>query len=645
MEQLVLPAPRGEMSLNTVTDLLTSIRSLHLLEPAQLDKVAAVQAKIPEPQALLKKLVSQGWLTAFQARTLYAGRGNELLLGSYVMIDKLGEGGMGEVFKAKNWKIGKTVALKVIRKERLKNAMAVKRFHREIEMASRLNHPNIVQAFDAGQVGTTHYFAMELVEGQDLTQMVKQVGPLPVEKAAEYIRQAALGLAHAQEKGLIHRDIKPSNIFVSQAHGSQSVGLVKLLDMGLARMDDSEDMSTLTQEGSVLGTIDYLAPEQAMNAHKADIRSDLYSLGCTFYYILAGKVPFDGGSATEKLLKHRLDEPKPIEEVRKDVPPAIAGIVRKLMAKRPEDRYQTPADLVADLSGNVGRLAKAAPPSKGPLDATPQSGKPRRKLMWIAGGVVAALLLLLMLVWLGSSGNSDRKPGSAVASGGKPTGPQATGTKPNKPIPSEPNYVKMKTREETILAVLRSAGLPTLERKWFGIGYFDNAGYRGFDTVYPPEQEIELGKTYKGKVYAGKDVPETIGWKPLADFQPGQRYGFIPKNDWVATATAQGAIYYVFYYCELSEAVDLPVKMGAKDCMKIWLNGELISSTNVFPQGPTIEPNKHISLTLRLKSGKNGLLIKVANGLGDFAVYVCPEWPAKLEDLFGKSLKRDFPVK
>ncbi len=629
------------MALNTVTDLLTSMRTLRLLEPAQLDKVAAVQAKIPEPQALLKKLVSQGWLTQFQAKMLYAGRGNELMLGSYVMIDKLGEGGMGEVYKAKNWKIGKTVALKVIRKERLKNATAVKRFHREIEMAARLSHPNIVQAFDAGQVGTTHFFAMELIEGQDLTDMVKQAGPLPVDKATEYIRQAALGLQHAHEKGLIHRDIKPSNIFVSRADGT-----VKLLDMGLARMDDSEDMSTLTQEGSVLGTIDYLAPEQALNAHTADIRSDLYSLGCTFYYILAGKVPFDGGSATEKLLKHRLEEPKRLEEVRKDVPAAVVGVVRKLMAKRPEDRYQTPAELVADLSGKVGRLAQAAPPSKGPLDGGAQSGSPRSKRKWmmIGGGVVGALFLIVVLSKLGSSGEAGPKSTGAVASGTKPTGTGPAATKPIKPTQPEPSYVKMATREETILAALRSAGLPSLEGKWYGIGYFDNAGYRGFDAVYPPEQEIDLRKTYKGKVYATKEAPETISWKDLKDFKPGQRYSLVfPRNDLLGFGSAQGAIFYLYEEFESPDAIDLPAKIGAKDCMKVWLNGEQILSLPVFPNGVTID--KHQSLTLRLKPGKNQLLIKVANGLGDFAVYLCPEWPAKLDSLFGKSLKHDFPVK
>jgi serine/threonine-protein kinase len=631
-------AAQGEMSLNTVADLLSSIRSLHLLEPAQLDKVAAVQAKIPEPQALLKKLVSQGWLTAFQARWLFAGRGNDLLLGSYVLIDRLGEGGMGEVYKAKNWKIGKVVALKVIRKERLKNATAVKRFHREIEMASRLSHPNIVQAFDAGQVGNTHYFAMELVEGQDLTQMVKQAGPVPFDKATEYMRQAALGLQHAHEKGLIHRDIKPSNIFISQPQGSNSQGTVKLLDMGLARMNDSEDMSTLTQEGSVLGTIDYLAPEQALNAHTADIRSDLYSLGCTFYYILAGKVPFDGGSATEKLLKHRLEEPKPLEEIRKDVPAAVIGIVRKLMAKRPEDRYQTPAELVADLSGNVGRLAKAAPPTNAPLDG--QTSKPRGKRKWplIAGGAVAAFLLLIVISWLASSGSSDPKGSNQIASGKKPTGTHQGGTKPVKPTQPEARYVKMGSREETILATLRSAGLPTLEGKWYAIGFFDFdknkvQENRVYETVCPPEQEIDLSKSYTGK------QNKQVSWKERPEFGPG-RVGIF--SDLMPNAFLANIFSLSYVYCEVDvpEAVDLPVAFAGEDTLLVFLNREKVFSR--LGLGPySAEQNV---APLRFKAGKNQLLLKLAS-TGKVTVTVLPQWPAKLNGQFGDSLNRDFPVK
>ena len=207
---------------------------------------------------------------------------------------------------------------------------------------------------------------MEYVEGTDLSKLVREYGPLPVPHACNYILQAALGLQHAHEKGMVHRDIKPSNLLVSWGSsrnvqtapvGTAATGrpVVKILDMGLARLIDAEDgvTSELTQEGAVMGTVDYLAPEQALDSRKADIRSDLYSLGCTFYFMLTGKVPFPGGTATEKLLKHRLDEPTPVEQLRPEVSPGLAGVVRKLMAKKPGERYQTPAEVVRALDART----------------------------------------------------------------------------------------------------------------------------------------------------------------------------------------------------------------------------------------------------------------------------------------------------
>ena len=203
---------------------------------------------------------------------------------------------MGQVFKARNWKLGRIVALKLIRKERLDSPDAIRRFQREVRAAAALSHPNIVLAYDADQIGGTHLLVMECIEGaSDLAKLVKKNGPLPVAQACEYIRQAALGLQHAFERGLVHRDIKPANLLLT-ADGKT----VKILDMGLARLDqkagDGEASSTMTQEGAVMGTPDYIAPEQAMESHTVDIRADLYSLGCTFYYLLTAKVPFPGGT-------------------------------------------------------------------------------------------------------------------------------------------------------------------------------------------------------------------------------------------------------------------------------------------------------------------------------------------------------------
>jgi serine/threonine protein kinase/Leucine-rich repeat (LRR) protein len=334
--------------------LLDVLRRSRLLEPGPL---AEAERQARGPQELLAWLVQRGWLTPYQAEQLAQDDGDELLLGSYVLLEKLGEGGMGAVFKARNWKLGKTVALKLIRKEKLTHPEAFKRFQREIRVAAQLDHPNVVHAYDADEADGTCFFVMEHVEGTDLHQRVRQRGPLPVLRACEYVRQAALGLQHAHEHGLVHRDIKPHNLLLTERVGAgpQVHGpLVKVADLGLARVRASEDGNSntpLTEQGLLLGTCDYLAPEQAADAHGVDIRADLYSLGCTLYFLISGRVPFPGKSIPIKLILHRDAEPVPLEQLRADVPPEVAAVVRKLMAKGPKDRFQTPAELATVLAG------------------------------------------------------------------------------------------------------------------------------------------------------------------------------------------------------------------------------------------------------------------------------------------------------
>ncbi len=342
-----------------VAGLLKRLRDNGIMEPAQLD-LAARQAGEQglDQRGLVRHMVQQDWLTPFQANQIMQGRGSDLVLGQYVLLERLGEGGMGQVFKARHQKMGRIVALKVIRKEHLNNPLAVRRFRREMQAAAQLSHPNIVVAYDADEVGDSLFFAMEYVEGIDLGRLIKESGPLPVAEACDYLRQAALGLQHAHERGMVHRDIKPPNLLVSRPAGLRTDGapvarpLLKILDMGLARLSDNEGAhvgSLLTQDGKVVGTPDYMAPEQARNSHTTDIRADLYSLGCTAYYLLTGQVLFQGGTAMEKLFKHQMEEPRPVEQLRPEVPPAVGAIVRRLLAKRPEGRYQTPADLARAL--------------------------------------------------------------------------------------------------------------------------------------------------------------------------------------------------------------------------------------------------------------------------------------------------------
>src|SRR5262249_21557893 len=212
-------------------------------------------------------------------------------------------------------------------------------------------HPNVAIAHDADQEGDTHFFVMEYIEGEDLSRLVKRSGALPVGRACDYIRQAALGLQHAHERGLVHRDIKPSNLMLTKAQGLQPLGLVKVLDLGLALLSlPGEEGDALTREGSVMGTPDFMAPEQASDSHGVDIRSDLYSLGCTLYFLLTARVPFPGGSPLDKLVRHVSEEPAPVQSLRGDLPPELAAIVGRLMAKSPADRFQSPIELANALA-------------------------------------------------------------------------------------------------------------------------------------------------------------------------------------------------------------------------------------------------------------------------------------------------------
>lgn len=339
---------------------LTSLRELQILDSRQLASLGdnARREFSEEPQALAEHLIKLGWLTSWQAEQLLKGQAKNLVLGQYLLQEILGQGGMGMVFKARHRRLDRIAAIKFIRKECLTSAEAVQRFYQEAKATAQLSHPNIVAVFDADEYNGTHFMAMEYVQGVDLARLVKLEGPLRIGQACDYIVQAAEGLQHAHERKLVHRDIKPSNLIVTRQPGPQGTGLtleiVKILDMGLARVDagrlNGADGVPLTQDGTMMGTPDYMAPEQAADAHQVDIRADLYSLGCTFYHLLAGQVPFPGGNLLQKLDRHRSTEPRPLAEIRSETPPPVEQMVCRLMAKQPEDRYQTPAELVEDLA-------------------------------------------------------------------------------------------------------------------------------------------------------------------------------------------------------------------------------------------------------------------------------------------------------
>ncbi|MFO0824339.1 MAG: serine/threonine-protein kinase [Gemmataceae bacterium] len=299
------------------------------------------------PRDLLS-LVAAGRLTKFQASVLAAGQGASLSLGNYVLLDQLGEGGMGAVYKARHLRLGKLVAVKIIRKDLL-SPTAAKRFVREVRAAAKLDHPLIVRALDADEIGGQHFLAMEYVEGEDLAREVQCRGPFPIAEAAEVTFQITLALQHLYEAGIVHRDLKPTNLI-----RDRKTGAVKILDLGLARIlrrDGEADLQSgsLTQVGSVFGTPDFMAPEQGQAAKLADGRSDLYSLGCVLYFLLtAGAVSWRHGN--RKIIRHNTEAPRPVSDFRTDTPPELLLVLNRLLAKNPTARYQTPAELVAALT-------------------------------------------------------------------------------------------------------------------------------------------------------------------------------------------------------------------------------------------------------------------------------------------------------
>jgi serine/threonine-protein kinase len=372
-------------------------------DKAQQEMLSLARKHGNDVRTFCRDLMNRNVLTPHQVNYLLTGKGQQLLVGPYIVMERLGAGGMGQVFKARHRHTHLVVALKVIKPARVANPVALARFFREVQAVARLDDRHIVRAFDADDLGGTPYFAMEYVHGTDLASYVKSRGPLPIELACKFLAMTTQGLQHIHEHGMVHRDIKPGNLMAAleeqpptAAHGGLAVRTVptmlKILDLGLARLGEdqnegdamAEDDSALklTHDGIVIGTADYMSPEQARNSSTADIRSDIYSLGCTFYFALTGQVPFPGGATVDKILRHQFEEPAPLDKFRPHVPSLLAGILKKMMAKRPADRYQTPADLSAALDPLVSDAAE-------PPVATPVFGGEQQTLTDPAGGATA----------------------------------------------------------------------------------------------------------------------------------------------------------------------------------------------------------------------------------------------------------------
>ncbi|HTU23386.1 MAG TPA: serine/threonine-protein kinase [Gemmataceae bacterium] len=346
------------MPIDSVATFLTILQRMQVLTPQEVQEVTdKLGPHYSDPHDLARYLIEIDWLTEYQALLLFSDRWEELTVGPYLILDRLGEGGVSEVFKAWDTVKGRTVALKVLHQHLTDRTAAVREFQRELQAVTRLSHPNIIQTFDAHQLGALHYFAMEYIAGLDLDRYVRQSGALPIEQACEYIRQVAQGLQHAHQLGLVHRDIKPANLFLINPPSASSPSpgrrgsdaVIKILDWGLARVRpdaggsaDLGGMDLDTEKGLLIGTADYIAPEQARDPCLVDIRADIYSLGCTLYFLLTGQPPFPGASLMQKLLQHQDADRPQVCAARPDVPQDLAVVVQRMMARRPEERYAIP---------------------------------------------------------------------------------------------------------------------------------------------------------------------------------------------------------------------------------------------------------------------------------------------------------------
>src|SRR4051795_10790652 len=268
---------------------------------------------------LARQAVQQGRLTLWQAQQLLSGRATGFKIDRYVLLEMIGQGGMGRVYLARDTRLNRRVALKILSPERMNNPRAIARFQREARVGAQLQHENLVRIYDEGEANGKCYLVMEYIEGKNIGQMIAEGGPIPPVIAARLARQVALGLEHAQRKGLIHRDVNPYNILVTRD------GTAKLTDLGLAI--DLGENERVTRDGATVGTFDYISPEQARHSHGVDTRSDIYSLGCTLYHMLAGRVPFPSPSLPEKLFSHQASPPEPVTKVVPGIPEGLGAVV------------------------------------------------------------------------------------------------------------------------------------------------------------------------------------------------------------------------------------------------------------------------------------------------------------------------------
>jgi len=484
------------------------------LAPA--DEVRAIAHSLPgEPQPadaqqLANELVRRRLLTSYQLRAIWQGKQQSLVLGNYVVLDKLGQGGMGMVLLARHKRMNRTVALKVLSRELLRRPEAIKRVQREVEAAARLDHPNIVTAYDADQAAGVHFFVMQYVEGTDLSSLVRKHGRLPVDQAVECVVQTARGLEYAHARGIVHRDIKPGNLLLDKS------GTIKILDMGLARISDGDDQaqSELTATGAVMGTIEYMSPEQALNTKRADHRADIYSLGITLWYLLVGKPPYEGTTVMEKLLAHREAPIPSLAAARADVPPALDAVFQRMVAKKPEQRQASMAQVITELEMCRATMTSGGSPARSPAIPGGMARDDRQLADFLKG--------------LADQQTQRRSAGAAVA----PAAEQTMGagalvdTDPDtrgKKLPPRRRGATVRVKKQSVWKarwfVNAAAVLGAILLVWLGVQLLSQRGSDGKQGRRPQSTADGRGAA-PAQGPASDDEPQT-GNRGLADQAPG----------------------------------------------------------------------------------------------------------------------------
>ncbi|MFO0878523.1 MAG: protein kinase [Gemmataceae bacterium] len=463
----------------------------------------------------------------------------------YRVLRVLGRGGMGAVYLAQHVRMDRLVALKTIAGPALASSDAVARFHREVQAVASLVHPNIVVAYDADQAGPVHFLVMEYLEGTNLADEVRQRGPLPVHEACEVIRQAALGLQYAHEQGVVHRDIKPQNLMRTRQ------GIIKILDFGLARVQrEATQGEGLTQSGMIMGTADYIAPEQSRGSPEVDIRADIYSLGCTLYFLLSGTVPFPGGQALDKILRHVMEAPPSLKMHRRDLPAGLIAVVDRMMAKDPAGRYQTPAEVFCALTPFAGASGQQSHCG---------SQLSRFSARW---SVLAGLLLLVGAIGLGLSWWPRGQGESAPVEGEQPRA--ATAKQPLKPL-------------EGAWFVLNTDG-----KCW--------SNQKSHSLVKRIEQQLVEGWNVRRPAFHPSDqwvvlLDEKEYWTSNVNLEVSQRIDKLPMGQPIKCVAFTPWGGYVLLHGK-NEAIsrDIPPELG-QALMRLQVEGAELQSVAISPEG------------------------------------------------------------